>query len=159
MRLTDILKPQLVKVPLDATDKQSAINELCQIIANHTDLDDPQSSAKALQDAVWEREQTRTTGIGHGIAIPHGKTDCIQSLTLALGKPAQPIEFQAVDKKPVDLIILLASPTSQTGPHIQALATISKMLTDENIRDQIKQATDSQQVYSIIQDYQAAQVG
>ncbi len=158
MRLTDILKPKFVKVPLDATDKQSAIKELCHLVATQAQLNDPEASATTLNDAVWQREQTRTTGIGHGIAIPHGKTDCIQELILALGKPAQPIEFQAVDKKPVDLIILLASPSNQTGPHIQALATISKMLTDDAIRTNIKDAKTAEEVYTVIEAFQATQV-
>ncbi len=149
MRLTDILQPDCIRVPLASTDKQSAIFELADLLCAHTPIEDPEE----LKQAVWARETTRTTGIGHGIGIPHGKCDGVDKLRMAIGTTppdSEGIEFGSIDKKPVDLVILLASPLDQTGPHIQALAKISRMLTDAVIRTQLKQAPDAQTLYDMI---------
>jgi len=156
MRLTDILQPDCIKVPLTSTDKQAAIFELADLLCAHTPIEDPEE----LKQAIWARETTRTTGIGHGIGIPHGKCEGVDKLRMAVGIVAQGqgIEFGAIDKKPVDLVILLASPTDQTGPHIQALAKISRMLTDAVIRTQLKQSPDAQTLYDIIVQHEKVTV-
>jgi len=145
MRLTDILKPDCVKVPLEAADKQQAIYSLVDVLCDGTGIDAHQD----LKDAVWQREITRTTGIGHGIAIPHGKCSGFQSLSIAVGMPAVPLDFGSIDGRPVDLIILLASPLDQTGPHIEALALISRMLNDNTFHGALKNAASSQEVYEL----------
>jgi fructose-specific phosphotransferase system IIA component len=152
MRLTDILQPQCIKVPLAAATKRQVIDELIDLLADQGAI----VNRDEMKTAVWAREQTRTTGIGHGVAIPHGKTAGCPKLALAIGKPAQPIDFNSVDGNPVDLIFLLASPLDQTGPHIQALAGISRMLTDPDFRRQIKIAGSAPEVYQLICDHSAA---
>jgi len=134
MKLKDILDPACVKVPLEVADKPQAIEGLVVSICEQADL----SIQTELNEAVWERENTRTTGIGHGIAIPHGKAEEIDRLYMAIGRPVAPIEFGAIDKKPVDLIFLLASPVDQTGPHMEALAMISRKLIDTDFRNTLK---------------------
>ena len=146
MRLTDILQPDCVKVPLAAGEKQAAIFELVDTLADHQKVTLPQQ----LKDAVWQRESARTTGIGHGIAIPHGKCTGCTKLAMAIGLTSQPIEFGAIDGKPVQIIILLASPPDQTGAHIHALARISRLLSDDRFRAAIKQADSSDAVYKLI---------
>ena len=155
MLLTDILKPDCIKVPLSATDKQAAIYELIDLLTEHGYV----SRAEALKEAVWHRETTRTTGIGHGLAIPHGKSDCCDSLVMAIGKPAQPIDFQSIDGKPVNVIILLVSPADQTGPHIQALAHISRMMTKDDFRAAVRNATTGDEVYQLIEKHDKAVAG
>ena len=155
MRLTDILKPACVKVPLVATDKESTLYELVDLLGDQCDIPDVQQ----LKDAVWQREQTRTTGIGHGIGIPHGKTEGLSQLNMAIGLPAAPIEFGAIDHKPVEIIILLASPIDQTGPHIQALAKISRLLTDDTFREAVKKAESAEQLYDMLAQQEAAIAG
>jgi len=152
MRLTEILERPCVRMPLDATTKEQAITELVHLVAEQAGFDDPDE----LTQTVLERERTRTTGIGHGIGIPHGKSDNVDQLRMAIGKPAEPIEFEAIDRKPVDLIILLVSPQDQTGPHIQALARISRILTDENFRASVKQASTSDDLYNLIAEHESA---
>jgi fructose-specific phosphotransferase system IIA component len=146
MNLVDILSPECVKVPLVATDKRGVIEELVGLLAAAGKVADP----AALRDAVWSREQTRTTGIGHGLAIPHGKSSGMPGLALAVGKPAQPLDFEAIDSKPVRLVVLLASPPDKTSDHIQALARISRLMTVEDFRNQIYAADTAQQVYELI---------
>ncbi len=151
MQLSEILQAQCVKVPLDASVKQDAIRELVDLLCDRMGIADPQE----LMDAVWQREQTRTTGIGHGVAIPHGKSARCQKLCMAVAKPPTPIEFGSIDGRPVDLIFLLISPLDQTGPHIQALATISRMLTDETLRAGLKRSASAQEVYDLIMSHEA----
>src|SRR5881396_1795998 len=107
MRLTEILKPQNIKVPLEAAAKADAIGELVSLLAANGEVTD----AKKVLDSVLEREATRTTGIGNGLAIPHGKCGGTGDLVMAIGKAATPIDFQAIDGRPVSIIWMLASPT------------------------------------------------
>ena len=151
MRLMDILQPDCVKVPLAAGDKRGAIFELADLLAGRT----PIADADALKQAVWNRETTRTTGIGHGIAIPHGKTRGVDRLRLAVGRTAAPLEFGAIDRKPVELIFLLASPADQTGPHIQALGRLSRMLIDEDFRQSLKEAPTGEAMFALIEGAEA----
>ena len=154
MRLTDILQPDCIKVPLEAADKQRAIFELVDLMSDKVGI----TTRDQLKDAVWQRETTRTTGIGHGIAIPHGKSAGCTRLSMAIGLTAKPLDFGAIDGKPVTLIILLASPPDQTGPHIQALARISRMLTDDRFRAAIKAAPNADDVYRLISEHEAREV-
>jgi fructose-specific phosphotransferase system IIA component len=151
MNLLDILHPDCVKAPLAATDKRGVINELVDMMAAVGKVAD----AAALKEAVWTREQTRTTGIGHGLAIPHGKCAGIAGLTMAIGKPAQPVDFAAIDGKPVKLIILLASPPDKTSDHIQALARVSRLMTMEDFRERIYAATSGSEVYELLKDQES----
>ena len=112
MRLTDILKPQNIKIPLEAKTKTEAIGELVNLLAANGEVTDP----KKVLDAVLDREATRTTGIGNGLAIPHGKCTGTDHLVMAIGRAATPIDFQAIDGRPVNLIWLLSSPAGQDRP-------------------------------------------
>ena len=146
MNITDILSPQSIKVPLVSTDKHGAIDELIDVLVQRGNITD----ASALRAAVWQRETTRTTGIGHGLAIPHGKSECCGGLVMAIGKPEKPIDFQSIDGRPVSLIFLLASPPDQTGPHIQVLARISRLMTRPEFRASVIGAPSSQAIYELI---------
>ncbi len=146
MNLTDVLKPDCIKVPLVSKDKRGAIDELIQVLVDRGRISD----GEALRVAVWQRESTRTTGIGHGLAIPHGKAACCGELIMAIGKPATPIEFQSIDNRPVSLIFLLASAPDQTGPHIQVLARISRLMTRPDFRNAVLTAPDAQTIYDLI---------
>lgn len=146
MRLNDILKPENIKLPLAATDKQTAIEELIGLLESTGEIDDPDR----VRQAVLEREATRTTGIGDGLAIPHGKTDGVSHLVMAVGRTSTPIDFQAIDGKPVSLIWLLSSPPDKTGPHITALARISKIMADPAIRKKLLHAASAREIYTII---------
>ena len=146
MILSQILEPSCVKTPLEATDKNGVINELIDVLdANKLIL----KKDVALQ-AVLAREQTRSTGIGSGIAIPHGKCTAVKELVMALGIAPRPIDFGSVDGKPVGIVILLLSPTDQTGPHIQALAKISRLMLDEQFRNKLQKATSAKEVCDIL---------
>ena len=150
MNLSDILDKSSVMVPLQATQKTQAITQLTDLLDNQGKLKDP----KAALQAVLDRENIRSTGIGQGFAIPHGKTAAVDKLVMAGGLLDQPIDFQSIDSQPVNIVVLLISPIDQTGPHIQALAGISRMMTDQNIREKINKTKSSDQLYQLIIDSQ-----
>jgi fructose-specific phosphotransferase system IIA component len=142
MLLAQILQPSCVRVPLKGKDKQSVITELVDTLdANKLLL----NKDAALQ-AVLAREQARSTGIGSGVAIPHGKCTAVKELVMSIGISGQPIDFDSVDGKPVSIIILLVSPAEQTGPHIQALAKISRLMLDDTFRNNLQKADSAQRV-------------
>jgi len=146
MTLTQILQPTCVKVPLEGKDKETVITELVDLL----DANGLLSDRNVVLDAVLAREQTRSTGIGSGIAIPHGKCKAVKELVMAIGLTDEPIDFASVDGKPVKTIFLLVSPTDQTGPHIQALARISRLMLDEQFRQKLEQTTSADEVYELL---------
>lgn len=146
MNLLDILTPECIKAPLAAADKKGVIDELVDVLVACGKVND----AKSLKDAVWTREQTRTTGIGHGLAIPHGKSTGMPGLAMAIGKPAKPMDFEAIDGMPVKLVVLLASPPDRTSDHIQALARISRLMTMDDFREKIYGAQTSREIYELL---------
>ena len=104
--LTSILKPELIKVPLDGDTKRAVIDELCDLVCTSSSVTDPENFRKT----VWERESQRSTGIGEGLAIPHGKCPGVREITMAIGIPPQPLEFDSIDGESVRLVVLLARP-------------------------------------------------
>jgi len=155
MNLLDILDKTCIKAPLDATDKKGVIEELVAVLAEAGKV--APSDADALCHAVWSREQTRTTGIGHGLAIPHGKSRVLRELVMAIGKPMTPIEFAAIDGKPVQFVVLLASPVDRTSDHIQALARISRLMTNESFRQRLYDANDADAVFALLKEAEEKQ--
>ena len=152
MRLTDILSPECVKVPLTAVDKQGIIAEIVDLAhAAGKVLDREQ-----MLQATLEREATRTTGIGGGLAIPHGKCSAVKELVMAVGKTQKPVDFESIDGKPVTIVIFLASPPDKTGPHIQALARISRLMTDPKFRQDLDAAQTGEAVYRLFESYENA---
>ena len=151
MQISKVITPARIRVPLQATDKRGAITELVDLLASDGAL----ASRDAALEAVLKREAERTTGIGYGLAIPHGKSDGCASLVMAAGRPAQPIEYQSLDKKPVTLIVLLISPPEQTGAHIQALAKISRLMNIEGFRAAVEKAATPEELHRVIAAHEA----
>ena len=148
MLLSELITPQRIKVPLVSTTKQAIIAELVDVLAANGDLNDRD---KVLQ-AVLDREKVKSTGIEFGLALPHGKSSGVNELVLAIGKPAVGVDFQSVDGQPSTLIFLLVSPLDKTGPHIQALAKISRLVSVNNFRNKLLAATSAKELYQVIKD-------
>lgn len=146
MRLTETLKIQNVKVPLQATNKTDAIRELIDTLQATGEVTD---SARVLE-AVLEREATRTTGIGYGLAIPHGRTPGAKTLTMALGRCAGPIDFQAIDGRPVSIVWLLVSPPDRSVAHIATLARITRLMMNDRFRSEMNKAASAEDVLKLI---------
>ncbi len=146
MKLTEILSPECILAHMQASDKSEAIRHLVHVIAEAGKCNNEQKLLKA----VFDREAIRSTGIGHGLAVPHGKCDCCDELVMALGKPVPPIDFESKDDQPAEIIVLLASPLDKTGPHIQALARISRLMLMNEFRSAMSQADTAKEIYEII---------
>lgn len=146
MKISDLLTETRIAVPLAAKNKRDAITSLVDLIA----ADGGVKKRDALLNAVLLREAQRTTGVGRGFAIPHAKCDAVEKLVLAMGRPIEPIDFEAIDGKPVSLIALLAGPPSQTGPHLLALAALSRIVTDQNVFAQLVAAKTPAEFAEII---------
>ena len=146
MILTQILQPTCVKAPLEGRDKEAVITELVDLLEENSLLID----RDGVLEAVLTREETRSTGIGSGIAIPHGKCTGVKELVMALGIAPDPVEFASIDGRPVQIIVLLASPIDRTGPHIQALARISRLMLDEDFKNKLAAATSAVEAFELI---------
>jgi mannitol/fructose-specific phosphotransferase system IIA component (Ntr-type) len=131
MNLEDLIQENTILAPLNASDRQGAISELVDLLSAQGCI----SNCEVIKQAVWERELQRTTGIGEGLAIPHGRCDQLENMVMAMGRPSTPIDFASPDKRPVELIILLVSPTNNTSDHIQALGKISRLMVDRKFRE------------------------
>ena len=153
--LNRILKPDLVKVPLSGSTKREVIDELCDLICSSDAISDPDN----FRRTVWDREGQRSTGIGEGLAIPHGKCAGVREITMAIGIPAEPIDFDSIDGRPVRMIVLLASPADRIADHIQALGRISKFMADATTREKAFNAGDAETLYELLNGLDTAASG
>jgi fructose-specific phosphotransferase system IIA component len=123
MALVDLIRPEVVKVPLVSATKSEVIRELAECLRDAGKISD----VEAVYDALMKRESMGSTGLEQGIAVPHAKTQAVNTLTVALGISPKGIEFQAIDGNPSKLFFLLLAPPDQSGPHIEALADIARI--------------------------------
>ena len=147
MTLLDILSPDSTIVDLKGETKEEIIAELVDSLANSDAITDRD---KVLQ-AVLEREKIMSTGIGDGIAIPHGKSDSVEQLIAALGTQRRGVDFEALDGEPAYVFFLLVSPANVSGPHIMALARISRLLKNDEFKKKLIAAESSTAVIGIIE--------
>ena len=147
MTLLDILSPDSTIVDLKGETKEEIIAELVDSLANNDAITDRN---KVLQ-AVLEREKIMSTGIGDGIAIPHGKSDSVERLIAALGTQRRGVDFEALDGEPAYVFFLLVSPANVSGPHIKALARISRLLKNDEFKKKLIAAESSTAIIDIIE--------
>lgn len=136
--LSDILTSIRVKVPLEGTTKDDVLRELVDVLANAGDVTDAEAALKVVK----QREQVLSTGIGYGVALPHGKSDACPELSIAAGVTEEPVEFNALDGEPVRLVFLLVGPESEAGAHIKALSGISRLVRQPETRQRLMRASD-----------------
>ncbi|MDE2847993.1 MAG: PTS sugar transporter subunit IIA [Gemmatimonadetes bacterium] len=146
MSLTELLDENAILVNLKATQKQEVIEELAAALTASGRISD---NREVLQ-AVLEREKIMSTGIGKGVAIPHGKCKAVDRLVGVLGIKKEGVDFQSLDEQPVYLFFLLVSPLNVSGPHIRALAHISRLLRHDNLRKQLIAAEDPRDALALI---------
>lgn len=148
MDLAEHITAEHISTSLKSTSKFQIIEELLALLNDDNALVD---FDVALQD-VLAREGYLSTGLEHGLAIPHAKTDGVKGLQVALGIKKEGLDFESLDGKPTNIIFLVLSPRSTSGPHIQTLAVISRNLKEKHIRDALVNAETKQQVLDIIND-------
>lgn len=133
MKLLEILEPAVVKTGMESTDKEEAFEELIDLLVRTGKITDRE---KAL-DAIYAREEIRSTGIGKGVAIPHGKDESVKQITAAAGTSKEGIEFDAIDGKPVHLVFLVLAEMNNPGPHLQTLSEIATCLNAPGVYDKL----------------------
>lgn len=147
MKLSERLTPNRIRIPLTSETKDEVLRELVSILPNHDD-----EARERILQAIVEREAKMSTGIGQGVAIPHGKCELVTEMEIAFGISARPIDFASLDGKPVLIFFLLVSAPDKSGPHIRALAQISRMLSSPSLRDELGAARTPEDVVRLIHE-------
>ena len=151
MLLTDLLSRDRVLVPLRGTTKAEVMRELVVAALPGADGETVESVMRALQ----AREEVLSTGIGEGVAIPHAKTGLVGDLLMAAGVSAQPVDFDSLDGRPVDLFFMLLGSEAAAGAHVKALGRISRVLRRPGLREALRAAPDADAFVRIIADSEA----
>lgn len=138
--LSDLLSSTRVKVPLEATTKDELLRELVDVLVSDRCVQGPED----VLLVVRQREEVLSTGIGNGVAIPHGKSDACSELSIAAGVTRAPVEFDALDGEPIQLVFLLVGPEQAAGAHIKALSRISRLVRQPELRQRLVESHDSQ---------------
>ena len=145
MLISEILKPSLVKIDVEAGTKEELFEEMVQLFVSQKLIRDRDTAVMAL----LEREAKMSTGIAPGFALPHGKLSGVKNVVMALGITRQGIDFDSLDNEPVYVVITLFSELGNPGPHIEALAEISRLLNIPNFISRIKAAKTAAQVLQV----------
>jgi mannitol/fructose-specific phosphotransferase system IIA component (Ntr-type) len=147
--LADLLSPDRVKIPLESTDKFGVIGELCAHLAAVSGVPEDEDE---IREAILDREAVLSTGIGGGVAIPHGKSETVDDLILVAGTTKNAIDFDALDARPVRLVLMLVGPESAAGLHVKILSRISRVLRSRNLRNSLVAAASAREFLSILRD-------
>jgi nitrogen PTS system EIIA component len=150
MELTDLLTPDSIVANLKATSKKQALQELSKRIAEVIDHDE-----RDILDILLEREKLGTTGVGDGIAIPHGKLESLEKLHGFFARLERPVDFDSIDERPVDLIFLLLAPESAGADHLKALARVSRLLRDKTNCDKLRGSDNPEALYALLTEDEA----
>ena len=145
MEIYDLIKPESVFANFHATSKKQAIQDLAKKAAEITDLHE-----RAIFDILMERERLGTTGVGNGVAIPHGKLASLGSLHGLFARLEKPIDFQSIDEQPVDLIFLLLAPETAGADHLKALARVSRLLRDKTVCEKLRGTDQSEALFALL---------
>ena len=148
MKIMDFLNPEAINANLQATDKKGAIKELVELLIKTGEVKS-QDKDKVVK-VLLEREALGSTGIGQGIGIPHGKFDGIKRLSGVCGISHKGVDFESLDGERVYIFFLLLAPEDSAGPHLKALARVSRLLKDQFFRETLKGAKDEKGLLKII---------
>ena len=154
MRLTELINPQAVSTRLRARTKRDAIAELVELLEAAHGID----SHGEVLDRVLRREAMMSTGIGNGVAIPHGKAKLVDRMVAACGVSPEGIEFESVDGEPARLFILLVAPESGGALHVKVLANISRLLKEETVRQSLREAPNAEAFVAALRAAEAVHI-
>lgn len=143
MELADILRPSAVIARLVAPTKKQGLQELADAAAAECG-----QSGRVVFDVLLERERLGSTGVGHGVAIPHGKLPGLAGIHGLFARLAEPIDFESIDGRPVDLVFVLLAPENAGADHLKALARVSRLLRDPAMCDALRRAQDGAELYA-----------
>ena len=147
MELTDILAPQRVACNIDASSKKNALEQISDIIAQNSAADVP---AQDIVDSLIAREKLGSTGIGSGVAIPHGRLKNSDKTIAAFLQLHEGIDYDAIDNQQVDLLFALLVPENSTDEHLKILAELAELFSNKAIRDKLRETSDNQQLCELL---------
>ena len=145
MIIADLITPQSVIANFRVSSKKQALQELAKKAASL--VGQPE---KLVFDVLSERERLGTTGVGLGIAIPHGKLPGLDRMTGLFARLEKPVDFEAIDNQPVDLVFLMLAPEDAGADHLKALARIARLLRDQDVAKKLRASRDAQAIYSVL---------
>jgi PTS system nitrogen regulatory IIA component len=151
MTLTELLSPQAVLPSLRVTSKKQVLQELARKASEMTGLQE-----RAVFEVLVERERLGTTGVGHGIAIPHGKLAALDRLYGVFARLEHPVDFDSIDEQPVDLVFLLLAPETAGADHLKALARVSRLLRDRGICEKLRGTDSADAIYALLTESAAS---
>jgi PTS system nitrogen regulatory IIA component len=151
MEIEDLLSQTGVIAKLRATSKKQVLQELAKRAAEATGLPERQ-----IFEVLLERERLGTTGVGNGIAIPHGKLAGLKQLFGMFARLESPVDFDAIDEQPVDLIFLLLAPEAAGADHLKALARVSRLLRDRSVCEKLRGANQADAIYALLTESPAS---
>ncbi len=154
MRLSELLNPQSISVRLQTRGKREVIAELVQLLEAGHGVD----SQGEILDRVLRREAMMSTGIGNGVAIPHGKARAADRLVAACGVANPGVDFDSADGEPATLFVLLVAPESGGALHVKVLANISRLLKEESVRRQLREAPNAEQFLAVLKAAEAIHI-
>ena len=146
MKLSEIIEEEDIISDLKASDKKSVLEELAEVISNH----EPSINKKDIVKVLMERERLGTTGIGDGVAIPHGKLNGVRQPLISFGRSKKGMDFDAMDGQPAYLFFLLIAPENSSGIHLEILARIAKILKNSAFRKKLMEADTRKECYQTI---------
>lgn len=152
MEISDLITTDAVVANLKASSKKQALQDLAKRAADVTGLHE-----RAIFDVLMERERLGTTGVGNGIAIPHGKMPTLENLHGVFARLDKPVDFDSIDEQPVDLIFLLLAPESAGADHLKALARVSRLLRDQGTCEKLRGADDPEALFALLTSDSASQ--
>ena len=149
--MLDLITPHAILPNLKAGNKKQALQELARKASELTGQHE-----RAIFDVLLERERLGTTGVGHGIAIPHGKLSSLDRVHGVFARLERPIDFDAIDEQPVDLIFLLLAPEQAGADHLKALARVSRLLRDQSVCEKLRGAQSGDAIYALLTQHEAS---
>lgn len=150
MEIRDLLQPEAVVADLKASNKKQLLQELARYASRITGVND-----RKIFETLLERERLGSTGVGSGIAIPHGKLSDFKRLYGVFARLERPVEFDSIDEQPVDLIFLLLAPEGAGADHLKALARVSRLLRDSSMCDKLRGAETADGLYMVLTQSEA----
>jgi PTS system nitrogen regulatory IIA component len=145
MQIGELLDRNAIALRVSAANKRQALALIAEIAARNLGLD-----AAEVLDALAEREQAGSTGVGHGVAAPHARLEGLERMRGVFVRLDQPVDFESVDEQPVDLIFALFAPIDAGSEHLRALARVSRLLRQAELREQLRQARSADAVYALL---------
>lgn len=148
MKITDILKEDKILIDFKGKQKIDILNEMIDVFVGDSRVLD----IDTIRTVVLEREEIMSTGVGNGFAIPHGKTNMVSEMVAGFGLLREPMEFDALDGKPVNLIFLLIGQADSVGPHLKMLSRVSRIMNQESVREKLTNVKTSKEILQILDE-------